>query len=117
MTAVLEELVRAARPLVVGRVTRAVGVSLDVAGLDVAVGEAVRVSGDSGPILAEVVALDGDTARCLPVSDLRGVRRGAEVVATGGPLRVPVGPGRVGRVVDALGSPIDGGPPLRDVTW
>ena len=117
MTAVLEELVRAARPLVVGRVTRAVGVSLDVAGLDVAVGEAVRVSGDSGPILAEVVALDGDTARCLPVSDLRGVRRGAEVVATGGPLRVPVGPGLVGRVVDALGTPIDGGPPLRDVTW
>nr|WP_230209309.1 FliI/YscN family ATPase [Tetrasphaera sp. HKS02] len=113
----LDKLVRAARPLVSGRVTRAVGVSLDVAGLDVAVGEAVRVQADRGVILAEVVALDGPIARCLPVSDLRGVRRGAEVVATGGPLRVPVGPGLVGRVVDALGTPIDGGPPLRDVTW
>ena len=35
--------------------------------------------------------------------------------ATGGPLTVPIGPGLLGRVVDALGRPIDGGPPLRDV--
>ncbi len=116
MTAALDQLVRAARPLVTGRVTRAVGVSLDVSGLDLAVGEAVEVWGDNGPILAEVVALDGDVARCLPVSDLRGVRRGAVVVATGGPLMVPVGAGLIGRVVDALGRPIDGAGPLTDVT-
>jgi flagellum-specific ATP synthase len=117
MTAVLDDLVRAARPLVTGRVTGAVGVGIEVSGLDVAVGEAVEVWGDHGPILAEVVALDGDAARCLPVSDLRGVRRGAVVATTGGPLRVPVGRGLVGRVVDALGRPIDGGPALQDVTW
>jgi len=39
------------------------------------------------------------------------------VATTRGPLRVPVGRGLVGRVVDALGRPIDGGPALQDVTW
>ncbi len=117
MTAALDDLVRAARPVVTGRVTRALGVSIEIAGLDVAVGEAVKVWTDQGPVLAEVVALDDDRARCLPVSDLRGVRRGATVTATGGPLTVPVGPGLVGRVVDALGRPLDDGPPLTDVTW
>ena len=108
-------LMQAAAPAVTGRVTSAVGLSVDVAGLDLAVGEAVSLEGDAGSILAEVVALHGDAATCMPVSDLRGVRRGSRVVATGGPLTVPIGPGLLGRVVDALGRPIDGGPPLRDV--
>lgn len=117
MTATMTDLLRAARPAVTGRVTRAVGVGLEVRGLDVAVGEAVRVEGDAGPILAEVVALDEGAARCMPVGDLRGVRAGAAVRALGEPIRVPVGRGLVGRVVDALGTPIDGGPPLTDVVW
>ncbi len=117
MNGVLDDVLRAAGPRVTGRVTRALGVGIEVSGLDVAVGEAVEVASDQGPILAEVVALDGDAARCLPVSDLRGVRRGAVVASTGGPLRVPVGAGLIGRVVDALGRPIDGGPALTDVTW
>ena len=95
--------------------TSAVGLSVDVAGLDPAVGEVVSLEGDAGSILAEVVALHGDAATCMPVSDLRGVRRGSRVVATGGPLTVPIGPGLLGRVLDGLGRPIDGGPPLRDV--
>ena len=116
MTALLEAMVRAAAPQVAGHVTRAVGLSIDVAGLDLAVGEAVTITGDDGPILAEAVALREDVATCMPVSDLRGVRRGAPVVTTGGPLRVPVGAGLLGRVVDALGRPMDGGPPLTGVT-
>ena len=116
MSALLDALVRAAAPEVTGHVTRAVGLSIDVAGLDLAVGEAVSIAGDDGPILAEVVALREDVATCMPVSDLRGVRRGAPVVTTGGPLRVPVGPGLLGRVVDALGRPMDGGPAPTDVT-
>ncbi len=117
MSVPLDALVRAARPVVAGRVTRALGVSIEISGLDVAVGEAVRVWSDQGPVLAEVVAIDGEHSRCLPVADLRGVRRGATVTATGGPITVPIGAGLVGRVVDALGRPIDGGPELEDVTW
>jgi flagellum-specific ATP synthase len=116
MSTLMDAMLRAAAPEVTGQVTRAVGLSIDVSGLDLAVGEAVRIAGDEGPILAEVVALREDVATCMPVSDLRGVRKGAAVVTTGGPLRVPVGPGLLGRVVDALGRPIDGGPSLTDVT-
>jgi flagellum-specific ATP synthase len=110
-----ELLLRAAGPVVTGKVTRAVGLRIDVAGLDLAVGEAVHVHTDAGPVLAEVVALHDTEATCMPVSDLRGVRRGATVSATGRTLTVPVGQGLLGRVVDALGRPMDGGPALDDV--
>lgn len=111
----MQLLSHAAAPAVSGRVVRAVGLSVDVSGLDLAVGEAVTLHGDRAPVLAEVVALHEDLATCMPISDLRGVRRGDRVVTTGGPLTAPIGLGLLGRVVDALGRPIDGGPPLRHV--
>jgi flagellum-specific ATP synthase len=115
MSDLLELLAHAAAPTVSGSVVRAVGLSVDISGLHVAVGEAVTLCGEHGQVLAEVVAIHDDFATCMPVSDLRGVRRGDRVVATGGPLMVPIGLGLLGRVVNALGRPIDGGPPLRDV--
>lgn len=115
MSGLTQLLTHAAAPTVSGRVVRAVGLSVDVSGLDLAVGEAVTLHGNRAPVLAEVVALHDDIVTCMPVSDLRGVRRGDRVVTTGGPLKAPIGLGLLGRVVDALGRPIDGGPPLRDV--
>ncbi|STD11796.1 Probable ATP synthase YscN [Dermatophilus congolensis] len=110
------QMLRATAPVAHGTVVSAVGLSIDVAGLQLAVGEAVRILGDDGPIMAEVVALHEGYASCMPISDLRGVRAGNPAIATGGALEVPVGPGMLGRVVDALGRPMDGGPPLSDVT-
>jgi flagellum-specific ATP synthase len=111
----LNLLVAAARPQLSGRVVSAVGLSVEVAGLDLAVGEAVHIIGAEGPLLAEVIALRPESAACLPISPMRGVRAGCPVIATGGPVRVPVGHGLLGRVVNALGQPLDGGPGLRDV--
>lgn len=107
---------QAATPLAKGRVVSAVGLSIEIAGLELGIGEAVRIIGDHGPIMAEVVALHDGYASCMPVSDLRGVRAGNPVLSTGAPLQVPVGAGLLGRVVDALGRPMDGGPPLTNVT-
>jgi flagellum-specific ATP synthase len=115
MSDLLQRLTHAAAPTVSGQVVRAVGLSVDVAGLDLAIGEAVTLHGAQAPVLAEVVALHDDVSTCMPVADLRGVRRGDRVVTTGGPLQVPIGLGLIGRVVDALGNPIDGGPPLQNV--
>jgi F-type H+-transporting ATPase subunit beta len=42
-----------------------------------------------------------------------GLRRGAEAVATGGPIRVPVGEASLGRVFNVLGRPVDGRGPVR----
>ncbi len=111
----LDQLKSAARPRVTGRVVSAVGLSIDVAGLELAVGEAVEISGDEGVVMAEVVALHADYASCMPISDLRGIRAGNPVRGTGGALRVPVGYGMLGRVVNALGRPMDGAGALRNV--
>lgn len=107
MRALLQQLQEAARPTVSGRVVSAVGLSIEISGLELGVGEAVRIIGDEGPIMAEVVALGDGRATCMPISDLRGVRAGCPVQSTGGPLRVPVGRGLLGRVVNALGEPMD----------
>lgn len=116
MRDILDPFLAVAGPTLRGRVVSTVGLSIEVAGLDLAVGEAVQIIGDDGPLMAEVVALRADGATCMPISDLTGVRAGSAVIATGGPLQVPIGAGLLGRVVDALGRPIDGGPPLRSVS-
>lgn len=111
-----QQLLTATKPTRRGKVTGTLGLSIDVSGLELAVGEAVRIIGDEGPVLAEVVALGDEGATCMPISDLRGIRTGCAVETTGGPVMVPVGTGLLGRVVNALGRPIDGGPPLTNVS-
>ncbi len=49
--------------------------------------------------------------RCCLIGWIR-CARGALAEATGKVVQVPVGPGLVGRVVDAIGRPLDGGPPI-----
>jgi len=110
----VDRAVDAARPLVLGRVSSVVGLSVEVSGLAAAVGETVLIGDPTGGprTAAEVVALDGGTLRCLPLGHPTGLRSGAPVQATGTATTVPVGPSLLGRVVDAFGNPLDGGPPL-----
>lgn len=105
----------AVRPQPVGRVRSAVGLSVEVTGLDLPIGALVRL-GDDGP-LGEVVATATGSARCLPLGPDRGLRAGLPVRPVGDALRVPVGRGLLGRVLDGLGRPIDGRGPLRADAW
>ncbi len=56
--------------------------------------------------------LGGPRVRAIALGSTRGLRRGAAVVDTGGPLTVPVGQDVLGRVIDLEGRPLDGGQPL-----
>jgi flagellum-specific ATP synthase len=112
LTEALARARRAAAPEVHGRVTGAVGLRVTVGGLPARVGDVVYIGADAGAVPAEVVALDGPQLSCLPLGPLAGIGAGSPVIATGGPLRVPVGPALRGRVLDGLGRPMDGGPPL-----
>jgi F-type H+-transporting ATPase subunit beta len=47
------------------------------------------------------------------MSGTEGLKRGFEVVDTGGPISVPVGDGIMGRMLDVNGSPVDGRGPVR----
>src|SRR5438874_7206652 len=112
MSARFDALRAAARPQVVGRVKAVVGLSVTVTGVPGRVGDLVRIGSGPDAVPAEVVAVSGELVNCLPLGSLSGVGAGAPVVSTGSPLRVPVGVALRGRVLDGLGRPMDGGPPL-----
>ena len=97
----------AARPRRFGRVERVVGIHLEVAGLDAAIGDAVVIFAPTGKVGGEVVALHGDRIVCMPFGDLRGLRTGAPVWTPGHPPTISVGRALLGRVLDGLGQPID----------
>jgi flagellum-specific ATP synthase len=103
----------AAQPQSRGRVTGAVGLRVTISGLAARVGELLQIGDGADAVLAEVAALDGDRLSCLPLGPIKGLGTGSPVVSTGGPLRVTVGPDLRGRILDGLGRPMDGGPPLR----
>ncbi|WP_370290449.1 FliI/YscN family ATPase [Nocardioides sp.] len=106
----------AARAERLGTVAELVGLHLEVRGLpEAAVGDLLEVATATGPLLVEVAALHPGAAVCLPLGVTTGMRAGDRVRPTGGPLRIRVGEGLRGRVLDGLGRPIDGGTPLEQV--
>jgi F-type H+-transporting ATPase subunit beta len=56
--------------------------------------------------------LGDDRVRAVAMDTTDGLARGAEVVDTGGPITVPVGPSTLGRIFNLLGEPIDLGDPI-----
>ena len=101
----------------VGRVVRVRGSVVDVAfpeGEPPRVLEALEVGVDGAePLVLEVQQhLDRRTVRAVALQVTSGLMRGAPVRRTGGPLTMPVGPAVLGRLVDVLGRPTDGGPPF-----
>jgi flagellum-specific ATP synthase len=118
LTELLPRARAAARPEVTGSVVGAMGLTLTVDGIVAGVGDLVEVNPGSRPLLAEVVAVSRDRLTCMPLGDLSGVHAGARVRPTGMPLQVPVGDALLGRVLDGLGRPVDGGRPLgAGVSW
>lgn len=63
-------------------------------------------------IPAEIVAVDEKRVALVPLEDGAAIRLDAKVVARARHRQIPVGPGFSGRAVDALGRPIDDGPPI-----
>ncbi len=107
----------AAKPALHGRITGIVGLSVQVDGVSAAIGDVVKIATPSDPVLAEVVAVHESGLVCMPLGDVNGVRAGALVTPTGGPMTIPVGASLLGRVLDGLGRPMDDGAPLVDVDY
>ena len=83
-------------------------------GLDnVQAGEMVEFS--SG-LKGMALNLEADSVGVVLFGDDRAVREGDTVKRTGAIVDTPVGKGLLGRVVDALGNPIDGNGALKDVS-
>ncbi len=61
-------------------------------------------------VLAQVVSIEGRHAILSPFTSIDGLSVNADVINTGKPLAVPVGDQLIGRIVDGMCQPLDGGP-------
>ncbi len=119
-----------------GTLTRLAGMVLEASGIRAPVGSQCVVTMKSRqPVLAEVVGFSNDRAFLMPAGDVHGLSSGAGVApapayvpvprlgephpeqspADVGMLRLPLGEGLLGRVVDSQGNPMDKMGPILDV--
>ena len=70
-----------------------------------------------GGLMGMVLNLEEDNVGAALFGDDRGIKEGDTVRRTGKIVQVPVGPGLMGRVVDALGNPIDGKGPIDSTSF
>jgi flagellum-specific ATP synthase len=98
---------------VYGRVVGVRGLMVEVAGPIHAMSVGARVVIETGNLIpCEVVGFSGANALLMPFAALEGVRRGCRAVVTAAAAAVRPSPGWLGRVVNAMGEPIDGKGPL-----
>jgi flagellum-specific ATP synthase len=100
-----------------GRVEEVRGLIVESLGPDVRMGEIcfIEVPG-VGDIAAEVVGFSGSKVYLMPYSHIEGIYPGCYVRATGRMLRIAVGDGLIGRVVDGKGDPMDGHGKIKALT-
>ena len=97
----------------VGRVAEAYGTLIRATGLKAAIGELCELRnprGEGDPafrLAAEVVGVSKQLTLLTPLGALDGVSATTEVYASGRQAAVRVGPGLLGRILDAHGEPID----------
>jgi F-type H+-transporting ATPase subunit beta len=99
-----------------GRVVQVMGPVVD---LEFPTGElpgiydAVEIPRDGGRLVVEVQQhLGNDWVRCVAMDATEGLRRGAEALGTGEPIKVPVGTATLGRIFNVIGEPIDNAGPV-----
>jgi len=64
-------------------------------------------------VLEVAMQLEENVVRAVALSPTDGLRRGTEVIDTGKPISVPVGPNTLGRMFNVLGEPIDNQGPVK----
>jgi type III secretion protein N (ATPase) len=108
----------AATGRVTGAVDDVVGLVIRASVAGVALGEIVRIDRrDREPLAAEVVGFRGEQAVLLPLGEVAGIAPAARVWRTGAALAIRCSDGVLGRVLDGIGAPIDGGPALDGEPW
>ncbi len=92
-----------------GRVTRVIGLLITSCGPDVSIGEICLIYDKRGRgIPAQVVGFQEEKILLMALGEVERIFCGAEVFPCGTSMKIGVGEGLLGRVVDALGAPLDG---------
>jgi F-type H+-transporting ATPase subunit beta len=94
----------------IGTITQVIGAVVDVRfdGELPPILNALHVDNAGRTLVLEVAQhLGENTVRTVAMDTTDGLVRGAEVVDTGGPITVPVGPETLGRILNVVGDPVD----------
>jgi F-type H+-transporting ATPase subunit beta len=103
-----------------GRVTQILGAVIDVqfeGDLPYIQNALTAKIGDRTLVLEVAQEIGERTVRCIAMDTTDGMVRGTEVVDTGAPISVPVGPGTLGRILNVIGEPIDERGPVPATTY
>lgn len=104
----------AAEPIVAcGKIAEVAGLTIQATGPKMKIGDLCHVQADGAGahIPVEVVGFRDHRILLMPLGDMRGIAPGNLLIPTHRCRMVRVGEGLLGRVIGALGNPIDGGPP------
>ena len=102
----------------IGRVSQVVGLTVESSGPAAKIGDVCQIYTARDELVhAEVVGFRDSKVLLMPFRDLAGVSQGNRVVSTGRSFFVPVGPQFKGRILNALGSPMDDRGPLTSDTY
>lgn len=94
-----------------GKVKRVIGLMIESKGPASSIGDLclIYAKGQSGKVIkAEVVGFQEENILLMPYLEAASIAPGSIVEATGESLRVKVGTGLIGQVIDAFGEPLDG---------
>ena len=95
-----------------GTLVRLVGMTLEARGIMAPLGALCEIEGNQGSkISAEVVGFNDQTLFLMPFTEPIGIGPGAAVRVVANSSEARLGDGLLGRVIDAFGEPLDGGPP------
>ena len=105
-----------------GKITQIIGAVLDIKfpeGKLPKIYDAIHIAAPDGGVLTAEVAqhLGDDTVRCIAMGPTDGLVRGAEAIATGAPITVPVGEKTLGRIFNVTGDAIDKKPAPKGVEY
>lgn len=90
-----------------GRITEIVGMLIKAVVPGVKVGEVCLVKREGEPLRTEVVGFTREEVLLSPLGEMTGIGPSSEVIPTHLPLHIKVGPQLLGRVLNALGEPLD----------
>ncbi len=91
-----------------GKVTEVTGTIIEGIGPGVSIGTVCSIINENNEaIKAEVVGFRGNKVLLMPYTDIKGLTPNCKIYAEKGLTTIRVGEGLLGRVIDALGNPID----------
>ncbi|QTA37240.1 flagellar protein export ATPase FliI [Thermosipho ferrireducens] len=92
----------------IGAVNKIIGLTIESKGPDAFLGEICKIVTDNKKFYAEVVGFKDNGVILMPLEDISGLKRGCQILRTGETLNVKVSEELLGRVIDAIGRPLDG---------